>query len=313
VVLALLRGLNLHLGRGLESVREVVRNFFPVFFSRGVVQTSAYIDNWIASFLPTGAVASLGYAQVLYTLPISLFGMSISAAELPEMSSATGHEHEIAEKLRVRLGRALRQIAFLVVPSVMAFLALGNVVVAALLQAGRFSRGDTYYVWGILAGSTVGLLSSSMGRLYSSTYYALRDTRTPMRYAVVRVVLTTILGYIAALPLPHLLGYDPRWGAAGLTATAGFSGWVEFLLLRRTLHARIGRLPGHVAYFAQLWTAATLAALAALGVEWMVGSARPIIDAIAILGVYGLAYFGVAALLKVPEIAVLRRVVSRKP
>src|SRR4029077_6798045 len=94
---------------------------------------------------------------------------------------------------------------------------------------------------GILAGSGVGLLASTLGRLYSSTYYALRDTRTPLRYALVRVGLTTVLGYMFAIPLPRLLGIPQVWGAAGLTASAGIAGWVEMLMLRRTLNARIGR------------------------------------------------------------------------
>ncbi len=79
-----------------------------------------------------------------------------------------------------------------------------------------------------------------MGRLYASTYYALQDTRTPLRFAVVRVALTIALGYLFALPLPRALGVDQRWGAAGLTASAGIAGWIEFLLLRRALNARIG-------------------------------------------------------------------------
>src|SRR6185312_8815631 len=179
VVLRLVRRLRPILGTGLASVREVIRNFVPVLFSRGVVQVSAYVDSLIASFLPTGAVAALAYAQTLYTLPVSLFGMSVSAAELPAMSGALGSESEIAGQLRTRLGKGVRQIAFLVVPSAMAFLALGDVVTAAIYQSGKFSRADAVYVWGVLAGSSIGLLASSLGRLYSSTYYALRDTRTP--------------------------------------------------------------------------------------------------------------------------------------
>ena len=99
------------------------------------------------------------------------------------------------------------------------------------------------YVWGILAGSAVGLLASTMGRLYASTYYALHDTRTPLRFAVLRVALTIGLGYLFALPLPRALGVEPRWGAAGLTASAGIAGWVEFLLLRRALNRADRRRP----------------------------------------------------------------------
>src|SRR5205823_12707656 len=119
-------------------------------------------------------------------------------------------------------------------------LALGDIVAAALFECGRFGHEDSIYVWGILAGSGVGLLASTLGRLYSSTYYALRDTRTPLRYALVRVGLTTILGYLFAVPIPQALRIPVVWGAAGLTASAGIAGWVEMLLLRRTLNSRIG-------------------------------------------------------------------------
>src|SRR5258705_2227959 len=108
-----------------------------------------------------------------------------------------------------------------------------------LYQTGEVKHDAAIFVWGILAGSSVGLLASTLGRLYSSTYYALRDTRTPLRYAILRVVLTTVLGYICALPIPRALGLPSMWGAAGLTASAGVAGWVEMLMLRSTLNARV--------------------------------------------------------------------------
>ena len=169
----------------------------------------------------------------------------------------------MAEYLRRRLNAGLRQIAFFIVPSAVAFLALGDVMAGAVLQAGRFTRADAVYVWGILAGSAVGLLASTLGRLYSSTYYALRDTRTPLRFAVVRVLLTTVLGYLCAIPLPGWLGIAPRWGAAGLTASAGVAGWVEFWLLRRTLNRRIGPTGLPRSLVAKLWAAAAAGAAAA--------------------------------------------------
>ena len=132
----------------------------------------------------------VSYAQVLYTLPVSLFGMSVSAAELPAMSGATGDEAQRAAQLRARLDGGLRQIAFFVVPSAVVFLALGDVVAAALYQTGAFTRDMAVYVWAILAGSAIGLLRLHLGRLYASTYYALHDTRTPLRFALIRVGLT---------------------------------------------------------------------------------------------------------------------------
>lgn len=309
LTLRLVRRLRVQLGLALESVREVLRNFVPVLVSRGVVQLSAYIDAMIATLLPvTGAVANLGYAQVLYTLPVSLFGMSVSAAELPAMSGALGSESEIAAQLRTRLGNGLRQIAFLVVPSAMAFLALGDVVSAAIYQSGKFQHSEAVYVWGVLAGSAIGLLASSLGRLYSSTYYALRDTRTPLRFALIRVTLTTILGLFFALRLPQMLGIDRNWGVAGLTASAGIAGWVEFLLLRWKLHQRIGAVAPVTNLLARLWFAAALSGAGAWAIKMAVGVARPRVAGIAILLPYGILYFAITSLLRVPE---ARTILSR--
>jgi putative peptidoglycan lipid II flippase len=300
--LRLVRRLRVELGLKLASVREVLRNFVPVLVSRGVVQLSAYIDSMIATLLPvTGAVANLGYAQVLYTLPVSLFGMSVSAAELPAMSGALGSDSEIAGQLRARLGNGIRQIAFLVVPSAVAFFALGDVVSAAVYQSGKFQHADAVYVWGVLVGSAVGLLASSLGRLYSSTYYALRDTRTPLRFAIIRVTLTTILGLFFALRLPQMLGIDRHWGVAGLTASAGIAGWVEFLLLRWKLHQRIGAVQPVTDLLAKLWFSAAISAAAAFAVKIVLGHHGPRLVAIAVLIPYGLLYFGITSLLRVPE------------
>ena len=310
VVLRLLGGLRLSWGRGSEHVRAVVRNFVPVFFGRGVVQISAYVDALLASLLPTGSLAALSYAQTLYTLPVSLFGMSVSAAELPAMSGALGPPEQAAEALRVRLDAGLRRIALLVVPSVLAFLALGDVIVAALYQTGRFTRADVVYVWGILAAAAVGLLAATLGRLYSSAYYALRDTRTPLRFALVRVALTIALGLLFALPLPRLLGIDPKWGAAGLTASAGIAACVELFLLRRALGFRIGRTGLDSGYVARLWASAAIAAAVGWGVKLAVGLDHPVVVGTLAVAAYGAAYFAVTAALGLGE---GRRFLARIP
>ena len=301
VVLRLMKGLHLTLSYHTENVRTVVRNFAPVFVGRGVVQISAYVDALLASLLPTGAVAALAYAQTLYTLPVSLFGMSVSAAELPQMSGALGNEQEVAKILRGRLDSGLRQIAFFVVPSAVAFLVLGDVVVAAIYQTGRFTHTDVVWVWRILGGSAVGLLSSTLSRLYSSTYYALRDTRTPLRFAVLRVILTTALGYLCAIPLPPALGISPLWGVAGLTLSAGVASWIEFALLRRALNRRIGRTGLPVPHLAKLWTAALAGAVIGWAIRHFLGHHSPVIVAALALGAYGVAYFGATHTLGVAE------------
>lgn len=297
---------------GKASVRTVLTNFAPVLVGRGVVQISAWVDSILASLLGTGAVTALGNAQVLYTLPVSLFGMSVSAAELPAMSSATGTEQEVAEALRSRLNAGLRRIAFFVIPSAAAFLAFGGVIAGALFQTGRFTAADSRYVWAILAGSAVGLLAATMGRLYSSGFYALRDTKTPLRFAVLRVLLTTILGYLCAVPLPPLLGLDPKWGAAGLTASAGIAGWLEFFLLRRGLNRRIGATGLPLKTLFGLWAAALIAAAAGYAMGAWVTLARPLLQAAVVLTPFGLVYLGLTLAGGLPEArAVTQRVLGR--
>ncbi len=312
VVLRVAPDLRLAIDLTSTHVRAVFRSFTPVFLSRGIVQLSAYVDQIISTWLPVGAPAALQNAQLLSTLPVSLFGMAVSAAELPAMSRLSGSDADRDERLRDRLNTGLRRIAFFVVPSAVAFLALGDVVAAALFQTGRFRHGDAIYVWEILAGSVVGLLASTLGRLYSSTFYALRDTRTPLNYALIRVGTTTVLGYACALPLPRMLGVDPAWGAAGLTASAGVAGWIEMLMLRRTLNARIGRTGLPASYVGKLWTAAVAGAAVAWAVKWTAPAAHPVVSAIFILGPYGAVYFAATFALRIPEASTAARRVLRR-
>lgn len=298
LAMRLVGGFRPALRRTGEHVREVLRSFAPALVGRGVVQVSGYVDTLIASLLPGGAVAAVANAQMVYTLPVSLFGMSVSAAELPELSRATGSS-DAAPRLRERLDAGLGRIAFFVVPSAVVLLSLGDVVIGALFQTGRFTRADTLYVWAILAGYAIGLLATTQGRLYSSVWYALGDTRTPLRFALVRVALGSALGWIAAKELPAIAGVEPKWGAAGLSAAAAIAGWSEFVLLRRALHRRIGAagLPG--SHLGKLVVAAVAAAAAGSAARWIPGL-PPIALAAVAFPVFAAAYLGACRMLGIP-------------
>jgi len=318
----------------LEPVRRVFRNAMPIILSRGVVQVSAFIDGIIASFLKEAAVAGIAYAQTLYLLPVSLFGMSIAAAELPEMSRATGTPEEVARRLRTRLEGAQRKVAFLVVPSVVAFLSIGLFLVSGLFETGEFGHEDTLFVTYILCGSTVGLLAVTLGRLYSSAFYALGDTKTPLRFAIARVTMTAILGLILAfplrpmivalitdllrLPLPKVEGGPLALGAVGVTIASALAGWLECSLLRRALFRRIGAVHIGWAFLAKVWAAAILAGVAgaAFGRAFAgtirhllpsLGGIHRIGTAICVAAVFGFVYLAIAWILRIEELARLRR------
>ncbi|HEX7678768.1 MAG TPA: murein biosynthesis integral membrane protein MurJ [Thermoanaerobaculia bacterium] len=326
--------IKLSLQTALPHVRTVISSFFPVVISRGVVQLSGYVDQIIASYLGFAAVAALGYAQTIYFLPISLFGMSVAAAELPQMSGAIGTDEEINTTLRKRLERGLRQIAFFVVPTVTAFVFIGRVLVAALYQSGAFHNDDTLYVWYILIGSTFGLLAVTLGRLYSSAFYALRDPKTPLRFAMLRVALTAVLGLLFAFPLrpyitdlivllhmpvPNLPEGPKLLGVIGLTASAGMAGWIEFALLRRALARRIGSVKLAPSFLGRLWISGLAAAVAGVACHLSLAPHivphlpfRHISEAILVAGAFGIIYFGAAIILGVGEArATLQRFVKK--
>ncbi len=312
--------------------RRVLRSFGTVVVGRGVVQISAYVDTAVASLLSERALSSLFYAQTIYLIPVSLFGMAVSVAELPEMSRATGGAsvEEVNAKLRERVDASSRRVVFFVVPSAAAFLFIGDVVGAALLQTGRFSAADSRYVWYILMGAAVGLVSSTVGRLYSSAFYALKDPGTPLRFAVLRVALTAALTWATGLYLPELLGMPRHLGSFFITGVTGALAWMEAYLLRRSLAQRVGGYVGPPpGLLPRLWACAGAAGLVALGVKLllarvlgpMVGveqewggsllvppAMHPVLACAAIVLPFGAVYFALTAALGVPQAqAVFRR------
>jgi putative peptidoglycan lipid II flippase len=153
----------------------------------------------------------------------------------------------------------------------------------------------------VLAGSAVGLFAATQARLYVSALYALKDTRTPLRFGMVRIALSIGLGWLLAFPVPRALGVDPRWGVAGLTTASGLAGWVEFALLRGALHARIGEAGVSARATLVLWGAAAVAAAVAWGVKLGVGLRHPFLVGMLVLGAFSAAYMVATLVLGVPE------------
>lgn len=279
------RHLRLSFGRMLSPVRTVFVNVVPVVMTRGVVQVSAFVDTMIASKLAPFALSGLGYAQTLYILPISLFGMSVAAAELPEMSRVQGTSEERSIALRQRIRAAVRQVSFFVVPTVVAFLAIGYELVTILYQTGNFGAADTRFVWYILCGSALGLLPITLGRVFVSGFHALQETRTPLRYAIGRVTIGAATGILFAFPLRHLVigvfdglglplpalpNIGLLMGAVGLTAASALAGSVEAVLLHRGLVHRIGRWESSAGFFLKVGASAIAAGGAAVAFRELV-------------------------------------------
>ena len=218
----------------VKGVREALSAFGPVVAGRGVAQLSGYLDLFLASLLAVGAQSALRYAQLFYLLPISLFGISVAASELPELSRLT---EEKVSRFLTRMQRSVRQISFLTVPTVVGYLAFGYLLVGALLRTGQFQASSNWLVYLVLGGYSLGILATTISRLLQNAFYALGDTTTPARIAVVRVTVSTVVAVPAMLVLDRLpvervvgasLSGDPLFlGALGLSLGASVGAWVE--------------------------------------------------------------------------------------
>lgn len=290
----------------VAGVRDAIRAFGPVVAARGVVNLSGLLDAVLAALLVEGAVINLVRAQTLYLLPISLFGMAVAASELPELSRAGSRG---AELLGPRVRTALEGVSFFLVASMAAYLVLGDLFVEALFDwGGDFGADDTTAVWAILSAYTLGLLASGRSRTLSSAFFALQDTATPARIAVVRVVLSATVGVALMFPLDRLAVGELRLGAAGLALGSAAGAWLEYGLLRRRLGERV---PGHgprAGRMLRLLVGAGVAAAGASGVravgEVPLRAALPTLAEGPVLaagtaGVFGVLYLGVTGALGV--------------
>jgi len=290
-------GLRLRVGTDVPGLRDVLRASAGVILGRGIVQLSAYLDLAIASLLAAGAVAALGYAQVLYLLPVSLFGMSVAAAALPDLATIRVEQRA---RLNGDVERGLRRIASFVLPTATIYLVFGDRAVALLFGGGAFGEPAIRQVALVLGAYGLGLLATTQARLLQSALYGLDDTVTPARIAGVRVAIGTTVGVglmllldaytwgpngpirVAAFGLAETSARASevslhRLGAVGLALGASVGAWVEWSLLRRALASRTGSplvRPG--------WGRPVLAAFAAVPAlpvaEALVTALGPILD-----------------------------------
>jgi putative peptidoglycan lipid II flippase len=314
-VAAVIRGFRFSFSTAVPGVREALRAWGPVVAGRGVVQIAGYVDLFLATLLATGAAGADRYAQMLYILPISLFGMSIAASELPELSRLRGAASTPALLARVR--QALATVAFLNVPTVVGYLAFGYLVVGAVYRRGSFGGADNGLVYLALCGYSTGILATTTSRLLQNTFYALGDTRSPARIAVLRVASAAVIAlplmfWLDRYPVPALFGPQPvqrlYLGALGLSLASGAGAWIELASLRAALRRR---LPDFDLPWRDDLRIVLLALAAALpaALLWRLLPLRPgLLTALPVLAAYGILYLVAAHLAGRPELsAVVRR------
>jgi putative peptidoglycan lipid II flippase len=268
------------LNRNTEGVRKVIRAWIPVVFGAGVVQISSIIDTQLASLLGAGAVATLRYAQLFQILPISLFGVSVAAVALPELSRDVTRED--SDLLRSRVAEGIRQVAYFALPSAFAFAVLGPQLVGTLFQTGAFDANDTALVGGVLAAYSLAIPAQAQIKLLATGHYSLGDTRTPVWIAAVAVVVSAVSAFLLMQEL----------GPAGIALGAAVGAYVNVGLNAGRLSSRLGRLTTAAELRSLGATAAgcVVAATATIGVVYLLDAAAIWIQAVCGLAVMGLVY-----------------------
>jgi putative peptidoglycan lipid II flippase len=308
-VAKLLTGFRLSLSRRVAGISEALAAVGPAIAGRGVVQISGYLDGFLATLLVAGAVAAQRYALTLYMLPISLFAMSVAAAELPELSRL-GADGGATRRERLRDG--VRQACFFTVPTVVGFLAFGWLIVGVLFRGGAFGAEDQLLVAVVLGGYTLGLLPTTIARLLQNHLYAMQETRYPARVAGLRVAVSTVVGVALMLWLdrhgvaawaggPSGPG-ELRLGALGLALGSACGGWVELALLARGVRRRLGGLALPMAAMGRMLALALAAAAPAALLWWRLAGERLLWVGLAVTALFAALYLAGAVLLRFPEL-----------
>jgi putative peptidoglycan lipid II flippase len=286
------------------DVRQAASRLGPVVLGRGVVQLSSFLDTLLASLLPTGANAALGYIQTVYSLPVSLFGVGEAAATLPEMSrdGATTERDERLRRLRERLEESLTRVAFTTVPTTFAFGLLADQWVGALYQTGRFDARATAFVAPALAVYALALLPNASVRIVASAFYALGDTRTPATYAVLRVVVSAGLSYALMQPM----------GLVGLCAGASVAGWLEALALVVRARHELDGLSLSFRRWGTFVFSAVAGSAAGLIARSLMHGAPILLSAIVSLPIFGAVYLAVCALMGAAEVREVLAALGRR-
>jgi putative peptidoglycan lipid II flippase len=288
--------------RAAEGVMQTLRNVVPVVTALGVVQISSFIDLQIASYLPEGAATNMNYANTLALLPVSLFGVSVAAASLPEFSRDSGAM--AMDALLERLRGGWQRILFYVVPSAAVFIAFGDYCVGMLYRAGKFGATEEHVVHFVLAGFAVGLVSFGSVKLLASAFYALQDYRTPLRASIASIIVSAVASVAMAYPLRN----SPL-GTAAIALGTALGSYVNLAILSRGLHRRLGPL-----YTPAMWTGTRrigIAAVVATALAWLVRLAHhawypalhPRVAGVPVLATFALAYLVTAWLMGSNEAA----------
>jgi putative peptidoglycan lipid II flippase len=207
-----------------EPTRKFLKALGPAIIGAGGVQLALFADTLIATFLPTGALSALYYADRINQLPIGVVGIAVGTVLLPEMSRriAAGDMRGAAQAQ----ARGIQLALLLTVPCVAGAIAVPDLIMRALFARGAFTEADAAAAGATLAAYAVGLLPFVMLRSFTAPFYARGDTATPVKAALLAAAVNIALKVVLMGPLAQV----------GLAFATSVGAWINLTLL--TIFAR---------------------------------------------------------------------------
>lgn len=304
------RGYLPHLVRQFRhpGVTRMAKLMAPAVFGLALYQVNVLLARLLASFLPEGAVTYLYYSQRLIEFPMGIFAVAVATAAMPTLS-----RHAAAgdfQQLKATFADSLRLTMFIILPAMVGLLAVGEPLIAVMFERGRFTPEMTHQTYLALVGFVVSLWAAAGIRILVPVYYAMEDSRTPVKVAALSLLVYIASGLVLMWPLEHF----------GLALAISLSSMVNFLTLLFLLRRRLGRLGLRALASSGLRAAAASLVMgaAAWGISQIL--ARPGWErgwprlgvVLASVVVAGVIYFGAAVLLRSPEVGELWTAMRRR-
>jgi len=210
---------------GIKSIRVLM---LPAVFGAAVYQASIFINTILASLLPEGSVSYLYYADRVVQLPLGVFAIAVGTASLPSFSEQMAGGNY--EGLKDTVSFSLRLILFVTIPAMIALIVLRVPIISVLFQRGEFDVSSTVFTAQALLYYAVGLWAFSCIRVILSAFYALQDTRTPVKIAVAALLVNVVMSVVLMFPMKH----------AGLAFATSIASAVNVVILAVILKRKVG-------------------------------------------------------------------------
>jgi len=215
---------------GHPGLKRIGVLMLPTVFGAAVYQINILVGTLLASLLPEGSVSYLYYADRLVQFPLGIFAIATATAILPSLSRQAASRD--LEAVKATFAHAMKLVLFITIPSMVGLIMLREPIVALLFKRGVFDSKAVQLTAYALLYYGIGLWAFSGVRIVVSTFYALQDTRTPVRIAVISIIANIGLGIILMGPLAH----------GGLALSTSLASMLNLGLLVRALKIKLGPL-----------------------------------------------------------------------